>query len=411
MMLVFIDGKGYDVSEFAAQHPGGERVLRRAEGQDVTQAFHLLHPAHVRAMLPRLLARSSHAAAPAAAPCDSRLREAMRKVHEELVQRKLYEPANGFYARLALWLAALFVGALALTLNGAWRAGALLTAAFWQQAAGLGHDLGHSSVFRKRAHNLWAGSLLSVVTGLSSVWWRDDHFSHHLDCNVLEADPNIQHLPLFAVTDLFFVPSFSTYHERRMQMTRVSQALVAHQHLLFYPLMTIARFQLYALGVAHLLRTPRDTHARVELLGIGIFAVAVASLALCQATLSAALGWTLLSHAAAGILHVQIVVSHWAMDVLHASSEWFAHTLKTTLDIKTDYNLFHIGLQFQIEHHMFPRLPRPHLPEARRLVKRALAELGEDAPPYVELSFWDANVRTFKHLKTVARGARLLQKL
>merc|ERR1711904_346043 len=84
-------------------------------------------------------------------------------------------------------------------------------------------------------------------------------------------------------------------------------------------------------------------------------------------------GWILVSHAVSGILHVQIVLSHWSMETYNGSpytsleTEWYLMQLRTTMNVATHPLLdwVHIGLQFQIEPHLFPRLPRHNLRKAR----------------------------------------------
>ena len=83
--------------------------------------------------------------------------------------------------------------------------------------------------------------------------------------------------------------------------------------------------------------------------------------------------WLLLSHALAGLLHVQICISHFTMDTYHDHAysghddDWFRMQLATTMNVDCPrfMDWFHGGLQFQIEHHLFPRLPRHNLREAR----------------------------------------------
>ena len=90
--------------------------------------------------------------------------------------------------------------------------------------------------------------------------------------------------------------------------------------------------------------------------------------------------WVMVSHAVAGILHVQIVLSHWSMHSYEGRAytgkddEWYITTMRTTMNVKTHPLLdwTHIGLQFQVEHHLFPRLPRHNLRIARDMVKEVV---------------------------------------
>merc|ERR1711988_1593004 len=120
-------------------------------------------------------------------------------------------------------------------------------------------------------------------------------------------------------------------------------------------------------------------------------------------------GWILVSHAAA-ILHVQIVLSHWSMETYKGSpytsreTEWYLMQLRTTMNIATHPMLdwVHIGLQFQIEHHLFPRLPRHNLRKARELVKGICKK--HDIY-YHEPGFFSGNVEMWQQLRLTARAA------
>lgn len=63
----------------------------------------------------------------------------------------------------------------------------------------------------------------------------------------------------------------------------------------------------------------------------------------------------------------------------------------------------HIGLQFQIEHHLFPRIPRTSLRMARSGVRAICAKHGIH---YHEPTFWRANVETVCALRDAASAAR-----
>merc|ERR1719389_607213 len=82
--------------------------------------------------------------------------------------------------------------------------GAAVLGIFWQQLAGIGHDLGHSGVTHDFYLDHIIGSVLSAFMGLSVGWWKSDHNTHHVVCNAIEHDPNIQHMPMLAITQKIF---------------------------------------------------------------------------------------------------------------------------------------------------------------------------------------------------------------
>lgn len=74
----------------------------------------------------------------------------------------------------------------------------------WQQTALIGHDAGHNNIAGTKAGDLPLGLLVTSLFGVSGAWWKDNHNTHHIITNSVERDPDIQHLPLFAVTPKIF---------------------------------------------------------------------------------------------------------------------------------------------------------------------------------------------------------------
>lgn len=71
------------------------------------------------------------------------------------------------------------------------------------------------------------------------------HNVHHIVCNSVNYDPDVQHVPVFAVSSSFFKSHYSFYHFRQMTFDALAQVLVSYQHLTFYPIMAVARINLY----------------------------------------------------------------------------------------------------------------------------------------------------------------------
>jgi delta8-fatty-acid desaturase len=233
-------------------------------------------------------------------------------------------------------------------------------------------------------------------------------------CNSIENDPDIQHLPLFAVDKGMFSTYFSTYHQQLVNMDTLARWLVSYQHWLYYPAMFCARVNLYVQSYRLLISREQTQYRRLELAMLLGFAVWFSTLLLtCLSSWPERLLYFALSHGLAGILHVQITVSHFAEDCYHGQAynteadEWFKMQLRGTMNVKCSrwMDWFHGGLQFQIEHHLFPRLPRHNLRECRELVKALCAKHGI---PYNELSFLQGNLRVLRKMKATALIARTL---
>ena len=90
-------------------------------------------------------------------------------------------------------------------------------------------------------------------------------------------------------------------------------------------------------------------------------------------------------------------------------TEWYLMQMRTTMNVKTHPLLdwVHIGLQFQVEHHLFPRLPRHNLRKAAVLVK---AVCKKHDIYYHEPGFFAGNLEMWRSLKTAAMAARETKK-
>lgn len=280
---------------------------------------------------------------------------------------------------------------------------------------------------------------------------------HHIVCNSVEHDPDIQHLPFLAISDKIFKPSifssselkseasvnseaakyqkstafsklvpvieclkdgyfFSTYFQKFFVFDSFAKFMVSYQHYLYYPLMAIARYNLYLQSWVLLISPPikqaflsasyRDSKAQrdyfkwmyLELLSLSGFLLWLSFfLYYFLPDWKARVTFVLVSHAVAGILHIQITLSHFACEVYRGSpfshpDDWFKTQVYTSINVDTSWitSWFHGGLQFQIEHHLFPRLPRHNLPEAKKLVEPFCIKHNI---PYRSISFFEANCR------------------
>ena len=166
------------------------------------------------------------------------------------------------------------------------------------------------------AYATYAMHRRSALMGLSVCWWKSDHNTHHVVCNAVEHDPNIQHMPMIAVTEKIFQnPFWDTYHKKTVAMDAVAKFLVSWQHVLFYPLMALGRWNLYAQGFIFLLSNHDLAHYKwTELTALTSFFVWFFKLAFSMPTIAEAVAYVFVSHGVAGLLHVQIVLSHWSME-------------------------------------------------------------------------------------------------
>ena len=409
---IIINARVYDITSFVGKHPGGDLVIMNMAGKDCTDAFENYHQARItKNMLPQYLIGQV-----TDLPVYPHVQD-FRAIRQELLRRGMFETSVVFYAQVYSFLIALFMSAMYFSLAcssfHAHMLGAACLGIFWQQLSGLGHDLGHSSVSHSFHTDHFVGSTIGCAfLGVSTAWWKRNHNTHHVACNSVENDPDIQHMPIMAVHEnIFKEPYWSTYYSKWVTFDRAAKLLVSYQEYLFLPLMAVARFNLYAQSWILICSKNIPMYNRTtEAACLVVFATWVLSVALCMNTWTESVLWVLLSHAIAGILHVQIVISHWAMETYKGrayndqSDEWYLTQLKTTMDISCPewMDFVHIGLQFQVEHHLYPYIPRHNLRAVQTMVKEVCKKNGL---AYHEMTFSKAVQVTMKTLKDVGKIA------
>lgn len=414
--LILIGDRVYDVASLFSPgaHPGGAEVLDAVIGGDSTDQFFNSHPAWVAARLPPLCVGRMTGWTPSASTL------AYRALRDELTAEGAFTSSYLYYLVSFGRAAVLFVTALGVICLSRSSWAHVLVAApalglFWQQLAFVGHDLGHSSVSHSRARDGLVGLVIGpALTGLSFSWWKATHHAHHISTNSATHDCDVQHTPLLAVSPVFFKSLWSAFHNKRMGFGSCARSSVAAQHLFFFPLMFWARWNLYFQGVCALVLGPRTWHAAAGGAALGFFAAYMTLIVLAvgraQPTLVLALAvrvvFLCLSNGVAGILHVQIVLSHFAQPVLtgRATDEGVTFleaqlrgTTNIALDKYADWTFG--GLQWQVEHHLFPRLPAEKL---RALAPRVVALCKAHGLPYNSASFYKANLNLFNKLRETA---------
>lgn len=244
------------------------------------------------------------------------------------------------------------------------------------------HDAGHRGITGDFVKDTLIGAFVAdFVCGLSIGWWKSSHNVHHLITNMPEHDPDIQNTPLFSTSPTFMKSVFSTFYNFEFVWDAAADFLVPYQKYTYYPVMAIARFNLYLLSWLHLL-SPRAQQLgsaqwtrSVEILFMcGYWSIFGYGLLWCYLpTWPIRIGFVLISHMITMLLHVQITLSHWGMPTsdLGPAESFAMRQLRTTMDVDCPpwLDWLHGGLQFQAVHHLFPRVPRHNLREVQGLVR------------------------------------------
>ena len=295
--------------------------------------------------------------------------------------------------------------------------GALL-GMLWHQLVFTVHDAGHMGITHDFHTDTCIGILIAdFLGGLSVCWWKQNHNVHHIVTNSAEHDPDIQHMPFFAISNRFFESLRSTYYDRIMSYDAFARFMLKYQHWLYYPLLTFGRFNLYVLSWQYIFlgqgprKGPAWWHRYLEVAGQLFFWYWFGYLTVYK---SIPTGWdrfvfVMVSHMITAPVHVQITLSHFAMSTadLGVAESFPQRMLRTTMDVDCPawLDFFHGGLQFQAIHHLYPRVPRHNLRECQKMVMEFCKDVGI---PYALYGFAEGNGMVIGHLGEIAKQARIL---
>lgn len=265
------------------------------------------------------------------------------------------------------------------------------------QVAFISHEAAHRQVLKSgRANDRLARFLGNAIVGMSYSWWDSKHSRHHANPNKVAKDPDIE------------VDTISFLAEDAARARGLRRLITRHQGWAFFPLLTLEGLNLHYQSIKHLLSRNRIKGRWVELalLTMRFTCVFVPVFALLPLGMACAfLGVQL---ALFGVyMGASFAPNHKGMPVIAATArlDFFTKQVRTSRNIRGGWWATALmgGLNYQIEHHLFPSMPRPHLHKARKLVREACAH--HDVP-YTETSLWRSYAIVIEYLNRVGIAAR-----
>ncbi len=321
------------------------------------------------------------------------------QLSRQIKQAGLLERRPRYYIwKIALTTAFLAAGWAAFVLvgNSWWQlAVAAFLAVMFTQVGFLGHDAGHRQIFGSRRANYVLGILLgNLGIGLSYGWWVSKHNRHHAHPNTEGADPDIMLSAL----------AFTTAQARTSN--GLSRLVFRYQGYLFFPMLLLEAVSLHASSIRALTsRAARYRAWEVALLTINVAGyLAVVFLVLSPVK---AVVFILVQQGLFGLyLGSSFAPNHKGMPILGADdqSDFLRRQVLTSRNVRggwlTDFALG--GLNYQVEHHLFPSMPRPNLQHAQNLVA---AFCQQQDLPYCQTSLVDSYAQALRYLNAVGRMA------
>jgi fatty acid desaturase len=316
-----------------------------------------------------------------------------RSIHEMGLMRRRY----GYYwAKLigaVLILAAWVVGFILIGDSWWQLANAGLLAVLMTQISFLGHDAAHRQIFKSGRWNDWVSLIIAnLLVGMSYGWWQSKHNRHHANPNKVGADPDI------ALTAIAFTPERATRHRSRLM-----RWLVAHQGWYFFPILLLEGVSLHKDGISRIISREKIQRRWVEIslltlrlggLALLVFLVLPPEKAFAFLGVQLA-GFGLYMGSAFAPNHVgmPLVSPKLKLDFLRRQV-----LMSRNISGGALMSIFMGGLNYQIEHHLFPSMARPYLRKAQPLVAAYCAAQGV---PYTRTTLWQSYRIVIGYLNTV----------
>ncbi|GAA3810333.1 fatty acid desaturase family protein [Cellulomonas soli] len=265
------------------------------------------------------------------------------------------------------------------------------------QIAFLGHDAAHRQIFVSGGWNEWVSLVVvNLYAGMGLGWWQHKHTKHHAAPNTVGTDPDIDP-GIVAFTS-------EAVEARRTPLTRW---LTERQGWFFYPLLLLEGLNLHVQGMRRVLgRRPVKRRwvelsfitARLSSYVVLVFLVlppgkAAAFIGVQLAVFGLTMGLAFApNHIGMPVVPRGVKVDFLRRQVLMSRNISGGRGVDTLMG----------GLNFQIEHHLFPSMARPHLRRVAPLVRAHCDEIGVG---YTSTTLAQAYKAVTSHINQVGRGA------
>lgn len=316
----------------------------------------------------------------------------LRRIREaDLLDRQLryygWKSAITAGAFVAGWAGFVVIG------DSWWQLGVgVFLAAVFAQIAFLGHDAGHKQIFASRRANYLYGMIVgNLGIGLSIGWWTSNHNRHHAHPNTEGADPDVMGI-------------LAHSGERARAGTGIRRLIFRYQAWLFFPMLLLEGGSLHYASVRAVFRWPIPNRVWEGAL-LAAHGVGYLSAVFLVLSPGKALAFIVVQQGLFGLyMGCTFAPNHKGMEVLPEgdNTDFLRRQVLTSRNVRGGFLVDTVlgGLNYQIEHHLFPSMPRANLRRAQPMVAQFCADIGV---PYCETSLVESYVQALSHLNDVGR--------
>ena len=321
-------------------------------------------------------------------------------VSEVVREAGLMRRATWFYALTGALVLLAFGGAVTgfILLGNSWFqlliAGAL--GLIFTQTAFLAHEAAHRQILATGPANDRLARVLAGLIGMSYSWWDSKHSRHHANPNRVGKDPDIE------------VDTISFLEEDAVEARGLRRIITKRQGWLFFPLLTLEGLNLHLHSFRYLFRRETIRGRWIELAIIAARFVVLLVPVFMMLPLGMAFAFLGVQFAVFGVyMGASFAPNHKGMPVIahDAKLDFFSKQVRTSRNIRGGWwaTIMMGGLNYQVEHHLFPSMARPYLAKTRVIVKEYCESLGV---PYTETSLLRSYAIVIEYLNRVGLAAR-----
>ena len=261
----------------------------------------------------------------------------------------------------------------------------------------IAHDTGHRQGFHTTKQNDFFGILhANLLIGMSYGWWLEKHNQHHAHPNQEDMDPDIA-IPVIAFTE-----------KAALEKRGIPRFIVKYQSFFFFPLLLFEAYSLRVGSIRFLIQRKKWKYRVIEILLLALHFAWYFALIFLAISAWKGLIFVLVHQALFGLYMASVFApNHKGMLIVRKDEaiDFLRLQVLTARNVKahpiTDF--WYGGLNYQIEHHLFPSLARNKLRDAQVIIRQFCDELEIS---YHETSMFHSYVEMLEYLHVVSAPLR-----